>query len=193
VWNVGSCRFASDASREDSKRRKPRGAEYRCEAQGRTAPVVARKPGDAGGAKGAGHPGLAVRSTAISREEPVSKSKPNGKPFVISTRVVWEAWQKVKANHGAAGVDEESIQALRPTSWGTSTSSGNRLSSGSYMPPPVRAVEIPKRSGRGVRVLGVPTVADRVAQTVVASYLEPEVGADLPPGLLRVSAASLRP
>ena len=50
----------------------------------------------------------------------------------------------------------------------------NRLSSGSYLPPPVRAVEIPKNSG-GVRVLGVPTVADRIAQTVVRLYLEPEV------------------
>src|SRR5829696_10165091 len=51
----------------------------------------------------------------------------------------------------------------------------NRMSSGSYFPPPVRAVEIPKAGGQGVRVLGVPTVADRVAQTVVAMYLEPKV------------------
>jgi RNA-directed DNA polymerase len=105
----------------------------------------------------------------------VSESRPEGKPFVISKRLVWEAWLRVKANAGVAGVDEESIQAFEANLTGNLYQLWNRLSSGSYMPPPVKAVEIPKKGGRGVRVLGVPTVADRVAQTVVYLYLEPEV------------------
>jgi len=109
------------------------------------------------------------------RDEPVSESKPNGKPFVISKRLIWEAWLKVKANRGAAGVDGESIQAFEENLRGNLYKVWNRMSSGSYIPPPVRAVEIPKKDGRGVRTLGVPTVADRVAQTAVHLVLEPEV------------------
>jgi RNA-directed DNA polymerase len=109
------------------------------------------------------------------REEPVSEPKPDGKPFVISKRLVWEAWLRVKANKGAAGIDEESIQAFEANLKGNLYKVWNRMSSGSYMPPPVRAVQIPKKDGRGVRTLGVPTVADRVAQTVVHLVLEPEV------------------
>jgi RNA-directed DNA polymerase len=108
------------------------------------------------------------------REEPVSEPKPDGKPFVISKRLVWEAWRRVKANRGAAGVDEESIQAFEANLRGNLYTVWNRMSSGSYMPPPVRAVPIPKKGG-GSRMLGVPTVADRVAQTVARLYLEPEV------------------
>jgi RNA-directed DNA polymerase len=110
----------------------------------------------------------------LSWEEPVSEPKPKGKPFAISKRLVWEAWLRVKANQGAAGVDEQSIQAFEANLTGNLYKLWNRLCSGSYMPPPVKAVEIPKRSG-GVRVLGVPTVADRVAQTVVHLYIEPTV------------------
>ena len=106
----------------------------------------------------------------------MSEPKPDGKPFEISKRLVWEAWRRVKANKGAAGVDEESIQAFEVNLRGNLYKVWNRMSSGSYMPPPVRAVEIPKKgSGRGVRVLGVPTVADRVAQTVAYLCLEPDV------------------
>jgi RNA-directed DNA polymerase len=103
----------------------------------------------------------------------VSEPQSNGKPFVISKRVVWEAWQRVRANQGAAGVDGESIQQFERDLSGNLYRLWNRMSSGSYMPPPVRAVEIPKAGGRGVRMLGVPTVADRVAQTVVRLCLEP--------------------
>lgn len=110
----------------------------------------------------------------VTREEPVSEPKPDGKPFAISKRLVWEAWLKVKANRGAEGVDEESIEEFERDLKGNLYKLWNRMSSGSYMPPPVRAVEIPKRTG-GSRVLGVPTVADRVAQTVARLYLEPEV------------------
>ena len=96
------------------------------------------------------------------------------KPFDISKSVVLEAYEKVRANQGAAGVDGESIAAFEADLKGNLYKLWNRLSSGTYFPPPVRAVEIPKKAG-GVRTLGVPTVADRVAQTVVRMYLEPEV------------------
>jgi len=101
-------------------------------------------------------------------------SEPKPKSFEVSKRAVWEAWLRVKANRGAAGVDEQSIAEFERDLSGNLYKLWNRLSSGSYMPPPVRAVEIPKRDG-SPRVLGVPTVADRVAQTVACGYLEPGV------------------
>lgn len=96
------------------------------------------------------------------------------KPFDISKKAVWEAWERVRANKGAAGVDEQSITQFEQDLKGNLYKIWNRLSSGTYFPPPVRAVRIPKTGG-GVRVLGVPTVADRIAQTVTAMYLEPNV------------------
>jgi len=106
----------------------------------------------------------------------MSEPKPKAKPFAISKWVVWEAYQRVKANDGAAGVDGESIEAFERDLKGNLYKLWNRLSSGSYFPAPVRAVEIPKKHGQGkVRVLGVPTVADRIAQTVARLYLEPKV------------------
>ena len=89
--------------------------------------------------------------------------------------------QRVKANKGAAGVDEESVQDFERDLQGNLFKIWNRLSSGSYFPPPVKAVEIPKVGGKGVRILGVPTVADRVAQTVVRMYLEPKVESSFHP------------
>ncbi len=97
------------------------------------------------------------------------------KSFSIDKRVVWAAWKHVRANQGAAGIDEESVQAFERNLEGNLYKTWNRMSSGTYMPPPVRAVQIPKKDGRGVRTLGVPTVTDRVAQTVVKLYLEPLV------------------
>jgi RNA-directed DNA polymerase len=102
----------------------------------------------------------------------MSKSKP--KPFDISKQAVWEAYRRVKANKGAAGVDEQSIGEFERDLKGNLYKLWNRLSSGSYFPAPVREVRIPKRDG-SPRILGVPTVADRIAQTVVAGYLEPLV------------------
>ena len=102
-------------------------------------------------------------------------STPKSKPFAISKGVVWQAYQRVRANKGGAGVDGESIEEFDADLKGNLYKLWNRMSSGSYIPPPVRMVEIPKPDGRGVRVLGVPTVADRIAQTVVALYLEPDV------------------
>jgi len=97
------------------------------------------------------------------------------KPFAISKKVVYEAYLKVKANKGAPGVDGELIEEFERDLEGNLYKLWNRMSSGSYFPPPVRMVEIPKPGGRGVRILGVPTVADRIAQTVVKMYLEPVV------------------
>lgn len=101
--------------------------------------------------------------------------KSPGKPFEISKRAVWEAYQKVKANKGAPGVDAVSLVEFEKDLKGNLYKVWNRMSSGSYFPPPVRAVEIDKPHGGGTRILGVPTVADRVAQTVVAGVLEGEV------------------
>jgi len=101
-------------------------------------------------------------------------SEPKPKSFDISKRAVWEAWLRVKANKGAAGVDEQSILEFERDLKRNLYKLWNRLSSGSYMPPPVRALEIPKRDG-APRMLEVPTVADRIAQTVVRLYLEPKV------------------
>lgn len=94
------------------------------------------------------------------------------KPFNISKNIVWEAYQKVKANGGSAGVDNESIDAFDQNLKGNLYKLWNRLSSGSYFPPPVKGVPIPKKSG-GERLLGVPTVSDRIAQMVAKITLEP--------------------
>lgn len=104
----------------------------------------------------------------------MSEPKVLDKPFDIPKWVVWEAYQRVKANKGAAGVDGQSIEDFEQDRDRNLYRLWNRMSSGSYFPPPVRAVEIPK-SGGGTRVLGVPTVGDRVAQTVAAMYLEKKV------------------
>jgi RNA-directed DNA polymerase len=93
------------------------------------------------------------------------------KPFSISKKIVWEAYERVKANKGAAGVDSESIEAFEQDLKNNLYKMWNRMSSGTYVPPPVRTVAIPKKDG-GERRLGIPTVADRIAQTVVKLYLE---------------------
>jgi len=96
------------------------------------------------------------------------------KSFDISKQVVYEAYQRVKANRGAAGIDEESLADFEKNLKNNLYQLWNRMSSGSYFPPPVKAVEIPKRDG-GTRLLGIPTVADRIAQMTVKIYFEPEV------------------
>jgi RNA-directed DNA polymerase len=96
------------------------------------------------------------------------------KPFGISEKVVWEAYKQVKGNKGAAGVDDESIEDFEENVADNLYKIWNRMSSGSYFPPPVRTVEIPKSDGRK-RKLGIPTVSDRIAQMVVKIYLEPEL------------------
>src|SRR5215471_19301395 len=116
--------------------------------------------------------------TARSSDEVLYKRmEPRGwmneaKPFLISKREVWEAYQRVKANKGAAGIDEQSITEFEKDLKDNLYKLWNRMSSGSYFPPPVRTVKIPKASG-GERKLGIPTVADRIAQTVLKAKLEP--------------------
>jgi RNA-directed DNA polymerase len=101
--------------------------------------------------------------------------KPSGKPFEITKWEVWEAYRQVKANQGAPGVDGVTIEAFDKDLKNNLYKIWNRMSSGFYFPPPVRAVEIPKPHGDGMRILGVPTISDRVAQTVVARRLEMKV------------------
>ena len=105
----------------------------------------------------------------------MDEPKSSVKPFDISKREVWEAWERVKANKGAPGVDGCSIEDFEKDLKNNLYKIWNRMSSGSYLPPPVRAVEIPKSHGGGTRILGVPAVADRIAQTVAARRLEAKV------------------
>jgi RNA-directed DNA polymerase len=93
------------------------------------------------------------------------------KPFDIPKSLVWEAYRQVAANKGAPGVDNQTLGAFEEDLKDNLYKIWNRMSSGTYFPPPVKAVEIPKPHGGGTRTLGVPTVADRVAQTVVAMHL----------------------
>src|SRR6478736_1086040 len=99
-------------------------------------------------------------------------SKSKVKSFEIDKRLVHEAWMKVQANGGAPGEDAVSIDGFREAERDNLYKLWNRMSSGSYLPGPVRAVEIPKDHGAGIRVLGVPNVADRIAQTAAAMLLE---------------------
>ena len=105
----------------------------------------------------------------------MDKLKSPGKPFDISKWEVWEAYRQVKANQGAPGVDGVTLGDFETDLKDNLYRIWNRMSSGSYFPPPVKAVEIAKPHGEGTRMLGVPTVADRIAQTVVARRLEAKV------------------
>jgi len=96
------------------------------------------------------------------------------KPYDIPKALIWKAYLSVKANGGSAGIDRESLEQFEENLSNNLYKLWNRMCSGSYFPPPVKGVPIPKKSG-GVRMLGVPTVADRVAQTVVKQLLEPVI------------------
>jgi len=102
----------------------------------------------------------------------VSMLKSSNKSFDISKQEVWDAWIKVKGNRGAPGIDEQSLSEFEADLKNHLYRIWNRMSSGTYFPPPVKGVEIEKPHGGGTRLLGVPTVGDRVAQTVVASHLQ---------------------
>lgn len=109
-------------------------------------------------------------STGCAQEEIIEKTK----PFTISKRQVVKAYQLVKANAGSAGIDQQSLSDFDRNLKDNLYTLWNRLSSGSYFPPPVKAVAIPKKSG-GERILGIPTVSDRIAQMVVKLEFEPKV------------------
>jgi len=106
---------------------------------------------------------------------------PESKSFCISKHLVFEAYRRVKANKGAAGVDGKTLDQFEENLKDNLYKIWNRMSSGSYIPPPVKLVEIPKSNG-GVRTLGIPTVADRIAQMVVKMVLEPMVEPIFHPG-----------
>ena len=105
-------------------------------------------------------------------EEPRARPEPKVKSFEISKRLIVEAWEKVRANNGAPGVDAVGIGLFQEQLRDNLYRLWNRMSSGSYFPGPVRGVEIPKDHGEGVRLLGVPNTGDRVAQTAAAMLLE---------------------
>jgi group II intron reverse transcriptase/maturase len=113
---------------------------------------------------------LEVKKTTGNRRIGLNQAK----PFCIPKLEVWKAYKRVKANKGAAGVDGQSIKDFVAEEQDNLYKLWNRMSSGSYFPPPVLRVEIPKDDGR-MRPLGIPTVADRVAQQVVKQQLEPEL------------------
>jgi group II intron reverse transcriptase/maturase len=118
-------------------------------------------------------PGRSGRQEANPQgKELTGGPKQQVKSFDIPKRLVAEAWEKVRANDGAPGVDAASIAEFEADEANSLYKLWNRMSSGSYFPKPVRAVEIPKDHGAGVRVLGVPTVVDRIAQTAAAMLLE---------------------
>ena len=132
--------------------------------------VRAKMLGKPDGAKGLRHSACPDGQSRKAGEEPSSQAK----PFCISKQAVWEAYKQVKANGGAAGVDSQSIEEFEQELKNNLYKIWNRMSSGTYFPPPVRSVGIPKKDG-GERRLGIPTVSDRIAQTVVKMYLEPVV------------------
>lgn len=127
--------------------------------------IVAKKSGNADGAKG---PNDRANGGDQPERERVSGE---GKTQAVSKTMVWRAYKRVRTNRGAAGVDRQSLEEFGKDLRGNLYKLWNRMASGSYMPPPVLKVEIPKDGG-GVRRLGIPTVADRIAQTVVTGYLE---------------------
>lgn len=107
-------------------------------------------------------------------ENRMTSTNTTDKPFKIDKRLVYDAYKAVRSSKGGAGVDGQTIEAFEADLQGNLYRIWNRMSSGSYFPPPVRAVAIPKKSG-GERILGVPTVSDRIAQMVVKQMIEPEL------------------
>jgi RNA-directed DNA polymerase len=124
------------------------------------------------GAKGLSYPSYLLINYQKWEELKLSKTK----SFCISKKSVMAAWERVKENKGTYGVDLESLEDFEENLKDNLYKLWNRMSSGSYFPPAVRGIEIPKRDGgKTNRLLSIPTVSDRVAQAVVKSYLEPIV------------------
>ena len=153
---------------EKSQVEKPTRAKVQMQGIGAEQSVVVMNFRNGNGAKGLCY--LVLNTGQPKREEPMNKTK----PFEISKKVVIQAYEQVKANKGTAGIDEQSIGKFEENLKNNLYKLWNRMSSGCYFPSPVKAVEIPKKSG-GKRMLGIPTVTDRIAQMVVKLYFEPEV------------------
>jgi RNA-directed DNA polymerase len=136
--------------------------------EGAEQPVVTKKSVNAEGVKGLHHSALDTGQPYVGEE-----SADRAKSFYIPRQTVWDAYKRVRANKGTAGVDAQSMEDFEKDLEDNLYRIWNRMSSGTYYPPPVRTVVIPKKDG-GERALGVPTVADRIAQTVVKMHLEPE-------------------
>ena len=113
------------------------------------------------------------------------------KPFSIDKKCVVKAYKAVRSNRGAAGVDGQTLDEFDKDLKGNLYKIWNRMSSGSYFPPPVRAVSIPKKGGDGERILGVPTVGDQIAQMVVKQLIEPNLDLGLPSKLLWLQAEKI--
>jgi RNA-directed DNA polymerase len=111
--------------------------------------------------------------TNLKGRSRMSEPRLEGKTHDIPKQLIWDAWVKVKSKGGAAGADGVTIEQFELRLKDNLFKLWNRMSSGSYFPGPVRAVEIPKKGG--TRILGIPNVIDRVAQTAVALLLEPNV------------------
>ena len=94
------------------------------------------------------------------------------KSIPISHSMIWEAYKKVRANKGSSGIDDVSMEEYDANRRKYLYKLWNRMASGSYFPPPVKEVEIPKKDGK-VRKLGIPTISDRVAQMAIKMYIEP--------------------
>jgi RNA-directed DNA polymerase len=155
--------------REKHKWMKPRGEST--DAEHWDGPTCMSDEGwQCGFSKGVGSGGQGYSSTAKWQEEIMDKAK----PFNIPKPLVMRAYRLVKANRGSAGVDQQSLADFAVNLKDNLYKLWNRMSSGNYFPPPVKAVSIPKKAG-GERVLGVPTVEDRVAQMVVRLMFEPNV------------------
>jgi len=116
--------------------------------------------------------GLAIQSEQLNNFEEKEDAMEPTKPFKVDKMLVWQAYQNVKQKGGAAGIDEETIKGFEENLKDNLYKIWNRMSSGTYFPPAVKGVPIPKKSG-GSRLLGIPTVSDKIAQTVVKRVLEP--------------------
>ena len=167
---------ASKAAKGSVSRRSTEGTEYQLRRSLADRPVVAVKSLLAGVAvEPRGRLIRNVRSNNRGRglgRKRANMPKTDDKPFAIPKAMVWEAWRRVRANKGAPGVDGQDLDEFEAGLADNLYKIWNRMSSGTWFPPPVRTVEIPKPHGNGVRLLGIPTIADRVAQTVVAMQLE---------------------
>ena len=152
--------------------------------------VVAVKDRNGSGAKGLPHCADGAAATTGDNAGGRTAVK-SAKPFPVSKRQVWEAYKRVKANRGAAGIDGQTLTGFDENVTDNLYKLWNRLASGSYMPQAVRRVDIPKADG-GVHPPGIPAVSDRIAQMVVKQILEPVSGPPVPCRLVWLSTGKIR-